>query len=243
MTLSRSRTLLRARGSGAGARVLVRVANAFCSCAGARGEGAGFGLRRVSFGWCSATSLLEFSVLARARARAVYSRVFACPCCSAPFSSDLVSGTLFFCLKMPRSKETPGDKEVRGGAALPRVGHARVCAQASTKRARVDEEKKAFGTYASEGGTMFTCARARHVVSVPVCERVRARALTRYRVKKPGVYGGYQIVTEVRVAFARCEGGCALVERLRAQKVGAEGGLSREELLDLRKKKKADRMC
>jgi hypothetical protein len=58
-------------------------------------------------------------------------------------------------------------------------------------------EEAAFGTYASAGGSKFT-----------------------YRVKKPGVYGGYQIVTET-----------------------TNETLSREELLNQRLKKKSDRHC
>lgn len=64
----------------------------------------------------------------------------------------------------------------------------------STKK---DVEEEAYGTYASQGGQKLT-----------------------YRVKKPGSFGGYKIVTE-----------------------DTGGALSREELLNQRSKKKADRLC
>jgi hypothetical protein len=123
-----------------------------------------------------------------------------------------------------------------------------VPAQASAKRARVEEEKKAFGTYASEGGTQFTCAGARwrhaRVGDADLWRAVsRERGGRRYRVKKPGVYGGYEIVTEVRVHAMPPPPPPAASRRWLAQKVSESGGLSREALLDKRQKKKADRMC
>ena len=52
-----------------------------------------------------------------------------------------------------------------------------VCVQTEAKKRRVEEEGKAFGTYASNQGEVLT-----------------------YRVKKPGVYGGYTIVSKVCVS-------------------------------------------
>ncbi len=46
--------------------------------------------------------------------------------------------------------------------------------QKELKKRKIQEEKQAFGTYAGDLGTTLT-----------------------YRVKKPGAYGGYKIVTEV----------------------------------------------
>ena len=65
------------------------------------------------------------------------------------------------------------------------------------KKRKLAEADGSVGTYASKGG---------HKVV--------------YRVKKPGTYGGYEIIT-------------------------ADSGkeLSREELLEIRSKKKSDRMC
>ncbi len=48
------------------------------------------------------------------------------------------------------------------------------CGQREARKRKLAEEKSAFGTYAGELGTTLT-----------------------YRVKKPGAYGGYKIVTEV----------------------------------------------
>jgi hypothetical protein len=50
------------------------------------------------------------------------------------------------------------------------------CGQREARKRKLAEEKSAFGTYAGELGTTLT-----------------------YRVKKPGAYGGYKIVTEVRL--------------------------------------------
>ena len=60
-------------------------------------------------------------------------------------------------------------------------------------------EKSAFGTYADTLGETIT-----------------------YRVRNPGAYGTYKIVTE---------------------RVGAGGSKTRADLLEERTKKKADRMC
>ena len=46
--------------------------------------------------------------------------------------------------------------------------------QRDSRKRKLDEEKMAFGTYSGDLGTTLT-----------------------YRVKKPGAYGGYKIVTEV----------------------------------------------
>lgn len=69
--------------------------------------------------------------------------------------------------------------------------------EGTKKSTKKDVEEEAYGTYASQGGQKFT-----------------------YRVKKPGAFGGYKIVTE-----------------------DTGGSLSREELLNQRSKKKADRLC
>jgi hypothetical protein len=60
--------------------------------------------------------------------------------------------------------------------------------QRDSRKRKLQEEKMAFGTYAGDLGTTLT-----------------------YRVKKPGAYGGYKIVTEVRV-----RAGSAVVESLPA---------------------------
>jgi hypothetical protein len=61
--------------------------------------------------------------------------------------------------------------------------------QLDRKKRKIDEEKSAFGTYAGDLGTTFT-----------------------YRVKKPGSYGGYKVVTTVcallQVARSACAAGC-----------------------------------
>jgi hypothetical protein len=75
---------------------------------------------------------------------------------SSGFSSDLVSTTAFKFAKAPKAAKADVDEE------------------AARKREKAyHAEKEAVGTYASDGGTMFT-----------------------YRVKKEGAAGGYRIVTE-----------------------------------------------
>jgi hypothetical protein len=59
-----------------------------------------------------------------------------------------------------------------------RVLSPSIAEQKEQKKRKLQEEKQAFGTYAGDLGTTLT-----------------------YRVKKPGAYGGYKIVTEVRVSL------------------------------------------
>ncbi|KAG5186509.1 hypothetical protein JKP88DRAFT_195709 [Tribonema minus] len=96
---------------------------------------------------------------------------------SSAFSTDLISTTAFQYVSAPR-----------GEAEDPAV---------AAKRARLQEEDRAFGTYSSGGGSKVV-----------------------YRVKKAGVYGGYEIVT-----------------------ADSKKSMTREELLNVRSKKKADRYC
>mmetsp|Transcript_31093 Transcript_31093/g.41125 ORF Transcript_31093/g.41125 Transcript_31093/m.41125 type:complete len:220 (-) Transcript_31093:614-1273(-) len=98
---------------------------------------------------------------------------------SSPFSTDLITTCTFHYIKAPKEEISQDQKEQ------------------GRKRKKMEEEKSAFGTYASDLGTKFV-----------------------YRVKKPGIYGGYEIIEE-----------------------SSETGMSREELLDKRSKKKSDRMC
>lgn len=105
--------------------------------------------------------------------------VHVAPPCSAPFSADLVTGAAYYILRLPQEAE-----------------HPEAAAERDAKKRR-DEERAAFGTYASDGGKTFT-----------------------YRVKKEGAYGGYKIVTE-----------------------HLDGGRTREDLLEMRAKKKSDRYC
>lgn len=58
--------------------------------------------------------------------------------CSAPFSTDLVSGAAFHILKLPKAAVDP----------------ATLAAQAAEKARQ--EEQAAFGKYAGEGGTKLT---------------------------------------------------------------------------------------
>jgi len=75
---------------------------------------------------------------------------------SSAFSSDLISTTAFRFAKAPKAAQADVDEE------------------AARKREKANHaEKEAVGTYASDGGTMFT-----------------------YRVKKEGAAGGYRIVSE-----------------------------------------------
>jgi hypothetical protein len=72
---------------------------------------------------------------------------------NAPFSSDLVSGTQFYVLKLPKATDDPETLREQ------------------ERQRKLQEERGAFGTYASEGGKTLT-----------------------YRVKTGS--GGYKIVTE-----------------------------------------------
>ena len=74
---------------------------------------------------------------------------------SSPFSSDLSTTTTFRYIKAPKDEQPAADAREQK-----RAKHAK-------------EEKSAFGTYASEGGTKFV-----------------------YRTKKGGVMGGYYVVEE-----------------------------------------------
>lgn len=100
---------------------------------------------------------------------------------SSPFSSDLVSTTVFYYIKAPQVAINPHDTEAE---------------KASKKK---QEEKFAFGTYAggTSSGSVYT-----------------------YRVRTNTAYGGYKIITEEQT-----------------------GDASREDLLDKRRKMKADRYC
>mmetsp|Transcript_7116 Transcript_7116/g.9968 ORF Transcript_7116/g.9968 Transcript_7116/m.9968 type:complete len:213 (+) Transcript_7116:137-775(+) len=97
---------------------------------------------------------------------------------SSAFSSDLISTTNFQYISAPKDKNLE-DPEVE------------------RENRKKKEEDKAYGTYASQGGTKVV-----------------------YRVKKAGQYGGYEIMTE-----------------------NSEKPMTREDLLNVRSKKKADRYC
>ena len=90
--------------------------------------------------------------------------------------------------------------------------------QRESLKRKKDEEVSAFGTYASNLGATIT-----------------------YRVKKGGAYGGYKIVTQVWLLPGYQHRKQCLFMRSPLQ--DADKKMSREELLDLRSKKKSDRLC
>jgi hypothetical protein len=99
---------------------------------------------------------------------------------SSAFSSDLISTTPFQYIKAPKDQaQEEKDEKIIQAEKIKKT------------------EESAFGTYASNGGEVFT-----------------------YRVKKEGSFGGYKIVSE----------------QLSETK-------TRENLLDMRAKKKSDRHC
>ncbi len=95
----------------------------------------------------------------------------------------------------------------------------RTCLQTELKKRKVAEEKSAFGTYASNLGETFT-----------------------YRVKKAGAYGGYEVITTVRACLHCSIVSCSLLH-LRVYSQKTDKPKTREELLEMRSKQKADRHC
>lgn len=122
---------------------------------------------------------------------------------SSPLSTDLVSTTSFRFIKTPKEEEE-NPEDIR-------------------KRKQQSEENQAFGTYAGDLGNVFcfnewaSIVHGSNRISPPSCF---SGTKVVYRVKKPGVYGGYKIVTESQ-----------------------DNQLSRTELLEQRSKHKSDRLA